>query len=135
MTLGVLSQLRFSLPAILQVQLQRIHQLRSIYYCVKYAQPDPSSDFTTGRVTPSQAQTIHFQPTSRQGRAAPHTATQGDCPTATITLFSLADFPVRLGDLVRGLGHSSPIRDLRRDTLLTCWMYRKSRNCSVSTDS
>lgn len=54
---------------------------------------------------------------------------------ATNTLFSLADFPVRLGDLVLGLGHSSPIRDLRRETLFTCWTYRKSRNCRVSTDS
>lgn len=53
------------------------------------------------------------------------------------TLLWQLDLSVRSGDwdLFLGLGHSSPIKDVLRETLFSCCMYKKSRNCRVSTES
>lgn len=67
----------------------------------------------------SQEQTSPFQPPSgqfpRAKRLLPTENARG-----TSTLFPPADFPVRLGDLVLALGHSSPSRERRRETLCSC---------------
>lgn len=62
---------------------------------------------------------------------------QRKTPKLNSTLLWQLDFSVRSGDwaLFLGLGHSSPIKDVLRETLFNCCMYKKSRNCRVSTES